>query len=76
MSELMFKMCKQTIKVSHSTWCSRNNSVKSIEIIVTAIAHIHCGEPRVDHNGVPSLNIQQPKYIAPLSSPAVYIVWE
>jgi len=28
MSELMFKVCKQTIKASHSIWCSRNNSVK------------------------------------------------
>ena len=28
MSELMFKVCKQTIKAFHSIWCSRNNSVK------------------------------------------------
>ena len=28
MSELMFKMCKQTIEASYSIWCSRNNFVK------------------------------------------------
>jgi len=28
MSELMLKMCKQTIKASHSIWCSRSNPVK------------------------------------------------
>ena len=30
MSELMSELCKQTIEGSHSIWCSRNSSVKSI----------------------------------------------